>query len=232
MALERAGIAYDLVGWSEIDPSAIKAHDAVFPQFKDRNFGDITKIRWEDVPDFDLFTYSSPCQDFSKAGKMRGGQEGSGTRSSLLWYCKEAIRIKRPKFALLENVENLVSEKFYPLFREWEQVLARMGYSNMWKVINAMDCGIPQNRRRVFLISILDQDRFFTFPKEKEAKDLEGFLEDDDKVAEKYYIPRERITLIDENDKTQETRHQGSQRQETDRGVGHTPIPATGGLFF
>lgn len=232
MALERAGIAYDLVGWSEIDPAAIKAHDAVFPQFRERNFGDITKIDWNDVPDFDLFTYSSPCQDFSKAGKMRGGQEGSGTRSSLLWYCKEAIRIKRPKYAVLENVENLVSEKFYPLFREWEQVLARMGYSNMWKVINALQCGIPQNRRRVFLISILDQDRFFAFPKNEETKDLEDFLEDDDKVEEKYYIPRERITIIDENDKTQEAGHQGSQRQEADRGVGHTPISATGGLFL
>ena len=73
MALERAGIDYDLVGWSEIDKYAILAHDAIFPQFKGRNYGDITKIDWNSVPDFDLFTYSSPCQDFSKAGRMRGG---------------------------------------------------------------------------------------------------------------------------------------------------------------
>lgn len=80
LALERADIEYDLVGWSEIDKFAIKAHDTLFPQFKDRNYGDISKIDWETVPDFDLFTYSSPCQDFSIAGKMRGGKEGSGTR--------------------------------------------------------------------------------------------------------------------------------------------------------
>lgn len=72
MALEKAGIKYDLVGWLEIDKWAIQAHNAVFPQFKDRNYGDITKIDWNDVPDFDLFTYSSPCQDFPKAGQMRG----------------------------------------------------------------------------------------------------------------------------------------------------------------
>ena len=73
MALERAGIQYDLVGWSEIDKYAIQAHNAIFPQYQDRNYGDITKIDWGKVPDFDLFTYSSPCQDFSRAGHMRGG---------------------------------------------------------------------------------------------------------------------------------------------------------------
>lgn len=72
MALERAGVDYDLVGWSEIDPHAIKAHDAVFPQYSARNYGDITGIDWTSVPDFDMFTYSSPCQDFSKAGLLRG----------------------------------------------------------------------------------------------------------------------------------------------------------------
>ena len=200
MALERAGVQYDLVGWSEIDRHAIKAHNALFPQYQDRNFGDITKIDWNNVPDFDLFTYSSPCQDFSKAGKMRGGQENSGTRSSLLWVCREAIRIKRPKMCILENVENLVSEKFYPLFRDWEQVLARMGYSNYIKVINAVDAGVPQNRKRVFLVSILDQDRYFEFPSPVEKmRDLDGFLDQDDRVDEKYYIPKDKISILDEN---------------------------------
>lgn len=64
---------YELVGWSEIEPNAIKAHNLIYPQYKERNFGDISKINFDDVPDFDLFTYSSPCQDFSLAGQMRGG---------------------------------------------------------------------------------------------------------------------------------------------------------------
>ena len=233
MALEKAGIEYDLVGWSEIDKYAIKAHNAVFPQYEDRNYGDISKIDWETVPDFDLFTYSSPCQDFSKAGKMRGGQDGSGTRSSLLWMCKEAIRIKRPRYCILENVENLVSEKFYPLFREWEQVLAGMGYNNIWSVVNALDCGVPQNRRRVFLVSILDQGQYFQFPNRVESvQDLDTFLEDDNDVDEKYFIPKEKITLIDENDETEISSEDRGEREETNPSLGHTTIPSQGRLFL
>ena len=107
---------YELVGWSEIDKYAIQAHDAVYPQYADRNYGDISKIEWEEVSDFDLFTYSSPCQDFSQAGKQQGGTKGSGTRSSLLWECEKAIIKKRPKYLLMENVSALVSSKFIKLF--------------------------------------------------------------------------------------------------------------------
>lgn len=82
LALDRLGIDYELVLWSEIDKYAIQAHNALYPQWADRNFGDITKICWHNVPDFDLLTYSSPCQDFSQAGFQRGGAKGSGTRSS------------------------------------------------------------------------------------------------------------------------------------------------------
>ena len=73
MALDRIGIPYTLVGWSEIDKNAIMAHNAVYPQYADRNYGDIQQIDWKQVPDFDLFTFSSPCQDFSAAGLQRGG---------------------------------------------------------------------------------------------------------------------------------------------------------------
>lgn len=116
---EKSDFDYDLVGWSEIDKYAIKAHNALFPQWAERNYGDISKIDWSQVPDFDLFTYSSPCQDFSSAGKQAGGTKGSGTRSSLLWECERAIRAKRPKYLLMENVAALVSSKFVKLFNEW-----------------------------------------------------------------------------------------------------------------
>lgn len=84
LALDRLGIDYELVGWSEIDKYAIKAHNLLYPQYSDRNYGDISNIDWREVPDFDLFTYSPPFQDFSVAGKQKGGEKGSGTRSSLL----------------------------------------------------------------------------------------------------------------------------------------------------
>ena len=187
LALERLGIPYELVCWSEIDKYAIQAHNALFPQYADRNLGDICKIDWCNVPDFDLFTYSSPCQDFSSAGLQRGGEKGSGTRSSLLWECEKAIRIKRPKYLLLENVAALVSGKFIKLFNQWQRTLESYGYRNFAQVLNAKDYGVPQNRERVFLVSILDPRARFYFPKEKKLeKRLADILEKD--VPEKYYI--------------------------------------------
>lgn len=192
LALNRLGINYDLVGWSEIDKFAIKAHNALFPQWSDRNFGDITQINWHTVPDFDLFTYSSPCQDFSIAGKMQGGEEGSGTRSSLLWECKKAIWIKRPKYLLMENVSNLVSKRFIDTFNQWLQILEDMGYTNYVQVLNAKDYGIPQSRKRVFVVSILYNLHPFVFPEKIElTRNLEDLLEIE--VDEKYYLTKERL---------------------------------------
>lgn len=164
MALDRVGIDYDLVGWSEIDRYAVAAHNAVYPQYAGRNFGDISKIDWAQVPDFDLFNYSSPCQDFSIAGRQKGGEKGSGTRSSLLWECERAIAYKRPKYLLFENVSALVSNKFIRLFNDWQLTLERLGYTNFTQVLNAKDYGVPQNRERVFMVSVLNCDKPFYFP--------------------------------------------------------------------
>lgn len=233
IALDMAGVEYDLVGWSEIDPYAITAHNAIYPQFKDRNYGDITSINWKDVPDFDLFTYSSPCQDFSKAGQLRGGQKGSGTRSSLLWSCEEAIRIKRPKFALMENVDNLVSERFFALFKDWEQLLAEYGYNNQWKVVSAMDCGVPQNRNRVFLVSILDPEQYFDFPAPaNKVRDLDEYLEDDQAVAKKYFVKKEKLELLDESDEIENAGRKGEERKETHNPGGYPTLFAEGRLFL
>lgn len=187
MALDRLGIDYELVGWSEIDKYAIMAHNAVYPQWAERNFGDISKIDWSQVADFDLFTYSSPCQDFSQAGKQAGGTQGSGTRSSLLWECERAIREKRPKYLVFENVAALISKKFIKLFIEWQLVLEGYGYSNFCKVMNAKDYGIPQNRERIFMVSILGEDARYTFPQPFKRKiELQDLLEPH--VDGRYYI--------------------------------------------
>lgn len=187
---------YELVGWSEIDKYAIQAHNALFPEWSDRNFGDISKIDWSQVPDFDLFTYSSPCQDFSNAGLQRGGEEGSGTRSSLLWECRRAIVAKRPKYLMLENVKALVSKKFLPLLDKWIKSLEDYGYYNTWQVLNAKDYGVPQNRERVFLVSIrrdlLDPSPTYYFPKPfKLEKRLKDVLEEN--VDEKYYLSEKMV---------------------------------------
>lgn len=142
------------------------------------------------------------CQDFSNAGLQKGGEEGSGTRSSLLWECKRAIVAKRPKYLLLENVKGLVSKKFLPLFGKWVSFLEDFGYYCTWQVLNAKDYGVPQNRERVFLVSIrrdlLDQSPTYSFPKpfplEKRLKDV---LEE--KVDEKYYLSDKTVQAFQEH---------------------------------
>lgn len=186
------------VGRSEIDKYAIAEANAIFPESADKNFGDISKIDWNEVPDFDLFTYSFPCQDISSAGKQRGLQEGSGTRSSLLWECQKAIEAKRPKFCLMENVAALVSEKFRPFFLEWERLMCRYGYTNYNKVLNAKDYGIPQNRERIFMVSILDPNQAFYWPEPmKLEKRLKDVLEQN--VDEKYYLSDRLVNYVFSN---------------------------------
>lgn len=209
LALNRLGIEYDLVGWSEIDKYAIIAHNALFPQFADRNFGDISKIDWNAVPDFDLFTYSSPCQDFSIAGMQRGGEKGSNTRSSLLWECEKAISIKRPRYCLMENVSALVSAKFIKLFNRWQLVLEKLGYKNFAAVLNAKDYGIPQNRERIFLVSILDENAQYEFPKPKPLNiKLKDVLEKGE-IPEKYYVPIGTLNYFIRNNELQKEKGNG-----------------------
>ncbi len=198
MALRRLGIDFKVVGISEIDKYAIKAYMAVHGDTP--NYGDISKIDWSSVPDFDFLTYSFPCTDISTAGQQKGLAEGSGTRSSLLWECRKAIEAKRPKYLFMENVKNLVSKKFTPYLKEWIRFLEGQGYSNYTKVLNAKDFGVPQNRERVFMVSILGEVSFH-FPKpftlEKRLKDV---LEKD--VDESFYLSEKVVnTFLARNEK-------------------------------
>ena len=204
MALDEVGIPYELVGWSEIDKYAIQAHNAVYPQWSERNYGDISKIDPTQLPDFDLFTYSSPCTDFSQAGLQLGGTEGSGTRSSLLWECRKIILTKQPKYLLFENVKALVSDKFINLFLKWCKELEGYGYNNFYEVLNAEDYGVPQSRNRIFMVSIRrdedDPNPYYKFPEPIELTEflddkLEGKIGDTDGevVDEKYYMSDEAV---------------------------------------
>lgn len=191
---------YELVGWSEIDKYAIQAHNALYPQWADRNFGDISKIDWSQVPDFDLFTYSSPCQDFSSAGLQKGGEDGSGTRSSLLWECRRAIAAKHPKYLLFENVANIISKKHCAVFNQWLLELEQLAYANFAKVLNATDFEIPQNRKRIFVFSVLAEGDapHYEFPKPLPlTRCLGDYLEE--KVDEKYYLSDKMIKYINSN---------------------------------
>lgn len=189
MALENIGVWYDVVGISEIDKYAIKAYNATHKPT--RNYGDISKINWSEVPDFDLFTYSFPCTDISNAGAQAGFEEGSGTRSSLLWECKRAVIEKRPRILLMENVKSITSKRFLPGLHKWQNFLYENGYTNFMQVLNAKDYGIPQNRERCFLVSIFG-DAWYDFPQPIPLeRKLVDFL--DDNVSDKYYLDQERV---------------------------------------
>lgn len=182
------------MGWSDIDKYACQMHNIVFPQYADRALGDITKIDWHKVKqslqgrEVDLFTYSSPCQDISQAGKQMGLKEGSDTRSALLWHVADAVAVLKPKYLLQENVAALVSEKFMPDFKLWLAKLESLGYVNRWARLNAKDYGVPQNRDRVFCLSMRRDVAFdYQFP---EAFPLQTRLEDvlDEEVSERYFL--------------------------------------------
>lgn len=151
------------------------------------NAGDITRIHA--LPQADLWTVSFPCQDISSAGKGKGLKDGSGTRSSLLW---ESIRLLKrslddgtsPKFMLFENVKRFTSKKFMPDFQKLLDTLSGLGYRTSWQILNACDCGIPQNRERVFIVCIREDITAgeFTFPKPMEqCSTVDGIFRPDEK---------------------------------------------------
>ena len=189
---------YELIAWSEFDPEskrpldqqpAVIAHNALFPQWTDRNLGDMTKIDWEKVPDFDMLFYSTPCQSISAAGLQHGFTEGSGTRSSIIWNVRDALKTKHPRYACLENVKAMVSKKFMPMFNLWQSELVNQGYTNFPQVLNAKDYGIPQNRERIFLVSIQGEDARYSFPAKMPLEiRLKDILQPPEEVDEKYYL--------------------------------------------
>ena len=210
------GFDYELVAWAEIDKYAIQAHNALFPQYKDRNMGDITSCDWSKIKDnIDLLTYSTPCQSISSAGKQDGLKKGSGTASSIIWSVLNAIDVLRPKYLLMENVKALVSSKFIGDFHEWQLELVKRGYTNFANVLNSRDFCCPQNRERIFMVSILDENANYHFPEpfplDKRLKDV---LEED--VDEKYYLSKKIIDTFIERNKINEDKGNGFKFEPTD----------------
>ena len=163
-------------------------------------YGDVCLLNPSDLPDMDMFTYSFPCTDISVAGQQQGVVKGQ-TRSGLLYECEKIIEVKRPKYLLLENVKNLVGKKFKEQFDEWLNYLESLGYTNYWQVLNAKDYGVPQNRERVFVVSVLnDKDKNYIFPQKQTLNIcLKDVLES--QVEEKYYLSEEVQARFKPNDK-------------------------------
>lgn len=195
-ALKEANIEHEIVAISDIDSYANKTYRFLHGFVP--NFGDIKEI--EELPKADLWTYSFPCTDISLAGEVQGFEKNSGTASSLLWEVQRLLEVSKekgtlPRFLLLENVKNIVSKRFKPLFQVWIDYLASLGYKSFYKVLNAKDYGVPQNRERCFMLSVLNYDGDFKFPEPIELKlKLKDLLEE--KVDKKYFLSDRMIKYI------------------------------------
>jgi len=187
-ALKRANIKHEVIAISEIDKYAIQTYRKLHGWVT--NLGDIKKI--EELPQADLWTYSFPCTDISISGQMKGFDKDSNTGSSLLWEVQRLLEKGKdngtlPRFLLMENVKNIVSKRFLPLFQTWVDYLSSLGYKSFYKVLNARDYNVPQNRERCFMISILNFDGEFNFPETTELKvTLQDLLEKE--VEERYFL--------------------------------------------
>lgn len=201
-ALDRLGVKYNLVNYCEIDKYASKSYSAVHGVPESLNLGDISKVDTSKLPRIDMISYGFPCQDISLAGKQKGlfNEDGTQTRSGLFFEALRIIEDTKPKVAIAENVKNLTSKKFNAQFQIVLESLEQAGYNNYWQVLNAKDYGVPQNRERVFIVSIRkDVDTgLFNFPEPFELKmRLKDLLEET--VDSKYYITDKTLTYLCNN---------------------------------
>lgn len=189
-ALDRLGIEHEIVDAVEIDKYAMASFNAIHGT----NFEPQDITTWNKDIECDLIMHGSPCQDFSLAGKQAGGDIGSGTRSSLMYETVRIVGKLRPKYVVWENVKNVLSKKHRHNFDNYLTAMKSLGYANFYEVLNAKDYGIPQNRERVFTVSILNGAEY-KFPTKQELKlRLKDMLEDE--VDRKYYLSDEQMKNI------------------------------------
>lgn len=186
---------WELVNFCEFDKYAVKSYCAIHNVDESKNLGDITKVDETELDDFNMMTWGFPCTDISVAGKQKGfiDEDGEKTRSGMYYEGIRILREKKPALSIIENVKNLTGKRFK---NEFEMVLSDLddaGYNSYYQVLNAKNYGIPQNRERVFIISIrkdLDNGKFkFPEPFDNGLR-LKDLLED--KVDEKFYISDEK----------------------------------------
>lgn len=190
-ALRREGYQFEIVNYCEIDPYASKAYSQIHGISEDFNLHDVRQINTLLMDNINLMTWGWPCQDISIAGKQRGftDSDGNRTRSGLFFEGLRILETLQPEYAIAENVKALKGKKFTAEFETVLTSLDKAGYNNYWKVLNAKDYGVPQNRERVFIVSIRkDIDTgAFTFPEKQELKlRVKDLLEP--VVDEKYYL--------------------------------------------
>jgi DNA (cytosine-5)-methyltransferase 1 len=184
VALRNLGIPVKSIDYVEIDEKAVRSYNSMFN--RELCYKTQSVVGWNLKPD--ILIHGSPCQDFSVAGKQKGADEGSETRSSLMWETIHIIQQMgawKPRYVIWENVKNVLSKYMIHNFNRYLSEMEAMGYTNSFEVLNAMDFGIPQNRNRVFTVSSLGGERFdFDELITKPCSSLKEYLE---KEVPEYY---------------------------------------------
>ena len=193
-ALMNIGIPVKAIDYVEIDIKAVESYNAIFS--KELKHKTQSVVGWNLKPD--ILIHGSPCQDFSIAGHQGNADEGSETRSSLMWETVNIIKqmgVWKPRVVIWENVKNVLSKHMVHNFNKYLEEMQKMGYQSSFEVLNAMDFGLPQNRNRVFTISCLD-GTFFNFGtlERKPMRNLSEFLEHD--VSTDYIVTQPSILSV------------------------------------
>lgn len=187
-ALRNIGIPVKAIDYVEIDEKAVRSYNAMFEA--ELEYKTQSVVGYNLKPD--ILIHGSPCQDFSIAGQQKGADEGSETRSSLMWetiHIIEQMGEWKPRYVIWENVKNVTSKHMKANFNRYLSEMERMGYTNNYEILDARQFGLPQARERVFTISVLNGDPFdFSDLIKTPMRNIKDFLEDNDKVPDQYLV--------------------------------------------
>lgn len=183
---------YTVLNFCEFDEKAVKIYNALHNMTSDKNIGDITQASENNIHQCDILFSSSPCQSFSNIGLREGGEIDSNTKSSLMWHNLRFVKAANPKIVIWENVASASTGKNKKNFDAYCEAMVSLGYKNVWKILNPKDFGVPQNRKRLFFVSIrndLDSSKFAMPQESNEPIDMFDYL--DRNVDKKYIVPRQ-----------------------------------------
>jgi DNA (cytosine-5)-methyltransferase 1 len=181
-ALERLNLDFKVLDYVEIDKFAVKSYNAIYGE----NYKPQDIREWDKDLNADIIFHGSPCQDFSQAGRGAGGEKQSLTRSSLLWETVRIVETIKPKLVIWENVASVLGKNHKPVVDEYLETLENLGYYSQILKLNAKDYGIPQNRKRVFIVSKFGVPITLDLPTRNLDKTLQDFLESN--VDEKFNL--------------------------------------------
>ena len=187
-ALKRLNIPTKAIDYVEIDEAAVRSYNAMFKE--DLLYKTQSVVGWNLKPD--ILIHGSPCQDFSIAGHQKGAEEGSETRSSLMWetiHIIENMGKWKPRYVIWENVKNVLSKHMRANFNRYLAEMERLGYTNNYEILDAREFGLPQARERVFTISNLNGVKFdFNKLERRETQDINKYLLNSKEVPEQYDV--------------------------------------------